>query len=290
MNVFILGATGSIGSAVADRLSTSGHRLTALARSASAAESLTKEGLDTVRGNLESPGDWVSHLDGQDALIHVASTFDDRMERIDSHLIDVLSAYAARRTSTLKLLYTGGCWLYGETGNRVAVESDSFDAPASFRWAAVNGERLLADNHLQTIVIHPAMVYERNGGVLDRMVESARSGQVEIWGSADTRWPVVYRSDTALAYQLALEKGTPGTSYNVAAQSAVRVGDIADAIAATTPGCSASHQIIDRTTLIAEHGDWALGPTLDQQMSSENIDQIGWQPVVTDLIACQLGQ
>jgi hypothetical protein len=43
--------------------------------------------------------------------------------------------------------------------------------------------------------------------------------------------------------------------------------------------------------LIAEHGEWAEGPTLDQQMSSRKIrDSLNWQPIHTDAVREMAGE
>lgn len=53
MKVFLTGATGYIGSTVADRLRAAGHELTGLARSDAAADKLTATGIRPVQGVLE---------------------------------------------------------------------------------------------------------------------------------------------------------------------------------------------------------------------------------------------
>jgi len=127
------------------------------------------------------------------------------------------------------------------------------------------------------------MCYAGNGGVFSRFLP--RNGQIEVWGSLDTRWPVVHRSDLAAAYRLVLERAPAGESYNVCAEQGIRVGDIVDAMSDIFEVTS-KPLVRSVEEVIADQGPSALGPTLDQQMGSRKIrDSLGWSPVYTDAIS-----
>ncbi len=53
MRVFVTGATGFIGSAVAEELMAAGHTVTALARSEETAKKLSAKGIQPIPGNLD---------------------------------------------------------------------------------------------------------------------------------------------------------------------------------------------------------------------------------------------
>jgi len=55
MRIFLTGATGYIGTAVADRLREAGHTLTALVRSYDATSRLTATGIQPVAGDFVDP-------------------------------------------------------------------------------------------------------------------------------------------------------------------------------------------------------------------------------------------
>lgn len=61
---------------------------------------------------------------------------------------------------------------------------------------------LLKTPNLRTAVVHPAMVYNtRDGGAFHRFLSAVKAGrQIEIWGSAATRWPLIESRDLARIY------------------------------------------------------------------------------------------
>jgi nucleoside-diphosphate-sugar epimerase len=286
MRIFILGATGSIGKAVTAELSRHGHDLVALARSEDAERKLAALDIGSLRGDLREPEKWVGVLRDVDAIIHVAATFTEDMGEVDNKLTETMLREAERVARRIRFIYTGGCWLYGVTGDRVADETTPYDPIPSFAWMVENGARALSAPTLDTMIIHPAMVYDRDGGVLRRFIASAREkGRIEIWGSPDTRWPVVHRQDLAIAYRLILEGGIPGQSYCVASEPGVRVGDIAD-ILSRRFGLTGNPLVRSTEEVVAEQGAWAVGPTLDQQMCGARIMRdLGWAPSHTDILS-----
>ncbi len=287
MRVLLLGGTGSIGAPLLDALRQRGHRVLAVVRSSEAEARLQKQGVETLRGDIRNPQDWAASAVGSvEVIIHVAATFSDDMGDVDRQLVDTLVSAIAETGRRFRFIYTGGCWLFGETGNAVADETSPFDPIPSFAWMIKNWQRLEKAAHLDAILVHPAMVYDRDGGVLTRFMECARDkGRIEIWGSAETRWPVVHRQDLATAYCLALEAGQPGESYCAAAETGVRVGSIVQVLGQRF-GLSESPVMVDREVVLSSQGDWAAGPMLDQQMSGRKLTtELGWSPQVRDILS-----
>ena len=219
-------------------------------------------------------------------MVHVAATFDAEMAGVDRVLMDCLLDRLAARPQPASLLYTGGCWLYGATGDRVADEAAPFDPPADFAWMVDHLERVLRADGLRGMVIHPAMVYEREGGVFTDFIARARNGgPLRVVDSESVRWPLVQRDDLAALYALALERGTAGASYNGAAVEGLAVGRIARAIARRY-GIAEDPDVISVDAFVAEHGSWASGYAIDQQMSGAKARaELGWSPRHLDPLA-----
>lgn len=286
MHVFLLGGTGSIGSAILDDLVDHGHDVTALARSDLSARDIAARGAAAHSGDLKRPEDWALAAAEADAVVHAAQSPDGDMGAIDRAAIEAIADAASGRTLPLRFVYTGGCWLYGETGKKLAEETTPFDPLPSFAWMVKNWRWLSRAPDIAPVLIHPAMVWDEDGGVLSRYMEAARHGRpIEIWGTPEATWPLVHRTDLASAYRLALETAPAGQSYCVAAEAGVTTGALADAIAARF-GSTEPHRIIPVSDAVAQNGDWAAGPALTQRMSGEKIRRdLGWTPSHQDAVS-----
>ena len=285
MRVLVLGATGSIGTAVSAELHAHGHRIIALARSDTAAALVASLGYEVLRGDIRHPADWAGAVADVGAVIHLASTFGDDMGEIDRRILRLLHDKA---TAPLRLIYTGGCWLYGATGDRIATEDSAFDPIAAFDWAPENAVYALSAPRYQTAILHPAMVYHRAGGVFGDFVREARdTGRITLWGTKNVRWPLVHRDDLARAYRLMLEHPDLTGHFNASTETGIRIRTIAGAIfdqLGAKPRIS--HSPI--APIMERYGDWAFGCTLDQQMAAPRLRAAGWHPRHTDFRASPL--
>src|SRR5690554_718461 len=72
MRVFMTGATGFVGSHVAEVLQEAGHEVVALVRASSDVAHLSALGVEQVVGSLESPDALERALKGCEAVVHVA--------------------------------------------------------------------------------------------------------------------------------------------------------------------------------------------------------------------------
>ena len=258
----------------------------ALGRSQGSLDTLRNAGATPIAGDIRKPESWVRVVNSVDCVIHAAAVWDDEMGAVDRHLVDTLIDALQRSPKPKRFIYTGGCWQYGETGDAVATEETPFDSIPSFAWAVPTIRKVQEANGVCGMVIHPAMVYERDGGVFSGMVEDAKNlGYVRVIGGEHVRWPLVHKDDLALAYALMMEKGGQGDVYNVATVDGVTVGTIARAIAKRF---HADPDPVFRTveSAQAEYGSWAEGYALDQQMSGRKArSELGWKPRHTDVIA-----
>jgi nucleoside-diphosphate-sugar epimerase len=280
LRVFVLGGTGLIGTAVVRELVGRGHQLLGLARSGASAARLDHIGVTSIAGDIRSPEQWVAKLPPLDAVIHMACDFSTDMGAIDRHLLDRLLPALAAQQERPRFIYTGGCWLFGATGDAVATEAAPFRPLPAFAWMVPQLHRVLAAPAIDGIVIHPAMVYAGEGGVFAPFARAAVAGQpVPVVASEAVRWPLVHAADLAQLYALALERGIPGESYIGAAIEGFQVGRIARAFARHYLTGHEAPQIVATDAIAAELGEWARGYALDQQLSGDKARrELGWTP------------
>lgn len=274
MRVFLLGATGSIGSAVLQVLVGRGHAVVALARSDTAAAKIEAAGAQAIRGDITSPEAWIGALPPIEAAIHMACDFASPMAEADRVLLDRLLPALASQPGRVRFIYTGGCWLYGATGDVVASEDSPFDPLPAFAWMVPHLHRVLADAAIHGNVIHPAMVHDGHaGGVFRRFAADAEAGRpIRVVGSDAVRWPLVHRDDLAQLYALVLEGAPPGESYLGVADEGVPVGQIARGF----PGKTG---IVSADEIARELGEWARGYGCDQCLSGAKARRtLDWTP------------
>lgn len=279
MRVLVLGATGSIGTAVSAELNAHNHKVIALVRSEENKSKLEARGYETISGDLRQPEKWSNIVHSVDAIVQVATTFTDDMGMVDRVVIEALQKQASSCSRPLRFVYTGGCWLYGATNDTIATEETPFNPITPFAWAIDNAQLLLASSAFNTVIVHPAMVYHSEGGVFSRFIEQASTQHpIEVWGNQHVRWPLIHRDDLAVAYRLLLERGDLRGNYNASSEVGVRVGKITTEIAKQFNNSLPLIEIA-KNEIVARYGAWAEGPTLDQQMSADKLKtDTNWAP------------
>lgn len=285
MKVLVLGATGYVGKPVVRQLRQAGHKITALTHRKEAMNRLKADGYKPVLGDMAQPGDWQNEILAADAIIHMAATFDDDEGKHEANFLNGLIKILEDAEQKKRFVYTGGCWLYGATGDGTAIEGSDFDALPAFQYSVEHREKIFESDVLDAVVLHPAMVWDRDGGTLSRFIQSAQTGgPIPIVGSLETRWPMVHRDDLAVLYQLVLEKGRPGKDYHGSAGPAVTVETLARAVARRF-AYAPEFKIISPDLIARELGQWARGYAIDQQMSANRtMLELGWSPKYTDVL------
>ena len=280
MRVFVLGGTGVIGSAVVRELVRRGHDVFGLARSGASAAKLGQSGATPIAGDIGSSDLWAGKLPQFGAVIHAACEFKADMGAIDRRLLEGLLPVLAAQPERPRFVYTGGCWLFGATGDEPATEEAPFRPLPAFAWMVPQLQRVLAAADIDGIVIHPAMVFTQDGGVFHRFAREAAEGKaVRVVESEAVRWPLVHSADLASLYALALERAPAGSSYIGAALEGLPVGRIARAFTERFGTRHAAPQIVAVDAIAAELGEWARGYALDQQLSGAKARRdLGWAP------------
>jgi nucleoside-diphosphate-sugar epimerase len=276
MKVFLTGATGYIGSAVAARLREAGHQVTGLARSDVAATKLQRAGIQPLRGDFADPRSIGAAAAAADGVISMATTYDPT---VDGPAVDaILQALAG---SSKPFLYTSGIWAHGDTAGKVVDESSPPRPALLVAWRQAVEDRVLqaAQRGVRTVVIRPAIVYGRGGGIPAGFVESARQhGAAQYVGSGENRWPFVHLEDLADLYLLALEKAPPGTLLLGVHGPSYPVRQVAEA-ASRAAGAGGKTTAWPLEQARHKMGAYADALVLDQQASGKRAERLlGWRP------------
>jgi len=287
VRVFVLGGTGSIGQPTVQKLIERGHDVWALARSEDSAAKLAEAGATPIAGDIASPERWIEKLPLLDAVIHAACDFNSDMGAIDIRLLDALLPALAAQPNRARFIYTGGCWLFGATGDEIATEETPFCPLPAFGWMVPQLRRILDSPDIDGIVIHPAMVYAADGGVFHRFArEAVERDAIRVVAGEGVRWPLVHAEDLAELYVLALERAPARSSYIGAAIEGFPVGRIARAFALRFGTQQQSPEIISGDAISAVSGEWGRGYGLDQRLSGEKARrELGWKPKHLDPLA-----
>lgn len=232
MRVFLTGASGYVGSAIAQALREAGHSIVGLARSAEAAAKLEAAGIIPVEGDLKQPATLASPARAAEAVIHAALAWGPEAgvhdEAVVRGLLDAMTG------SGKVLLYTSGSWVMGDTKGRVVGEMHPLRPPALVAWRPAIERLALSgvDRGVKAAVIRPPMVYGRGGGRVALFVKEAREkGVVRYVGDGENYWSFVHIDALAELYRLAVEQQPQGEVLLAADGPSFQVKTVAEAAA-----------------------------------------------------------
>ena len=234
MRVFLTGANGWVGSAVARDLLDAGHSVVGLVRSKEKGEALAAAGGTPVLGSLGDL-DVIREATGDcDGVIHTAFGLDfsklAELAEEDRRAIETFGEVFAG--SYRPIVVTGGFLLLpaGETFTEDARPPVSPEFPRTSEQTAF----AVADRGLRASVVRlPRSVHgagERHGFVPMLAGVAREKGVSAYVGDGQNRWPAVHRLDAAPIFRLAVERGTGNEAFHAVAEEGVPYKLIAEAI------------------------------------------------------------
>ncbi len=274
MRVFVIGATGFIGGAVAKQLIADENEVVGLCRSDEAAAELEGQGIAPVRGDLTAPDSIIGSVGSADATMWIAP-------RTAEGAISPEQVIDALRSPDDAFILTTGTGAYADTGNTVVDESLTLSSDS--RSTAQSGveSSVLRSSRGRTAVIRPVRVYgddiTRRGWMrtlIQHALEHGVSYYPEDGGSR--RVSTVHVEDLANLYSIALEEATPGTLVNAPAEPPVSVLELAGA-AATAAGISRKVEPITEDRFVELFGTLGIYQK-NMVVSSKRAADFGWEP------------
>ncbi len=278
MEIFITGATGYLGLAVAQAFRRAGHRVSGLARSAGAAEMLMRHEIAPVLGALETPERYREAAARADVIVHAAIDYTADTAALDEQTVRALLSAGAESSRHTRFLYTSGVWVYGDTGAVTADEERHTRPPAVVAWRPAVEQLVLAAPGVRSVVLRPGVLYGGRGGLTGLWFAGAQANDLRVVGAGANRWAMVHIDDLADAYLRTVEAGVSGEILNLADEHSTTVGELAGAAAAAA-GYRGTLNLTSLRAATEQLGPLAEALALDQHVSSEKARRLlGWRP------------
>lgn len=209
MKVLVLGATGFIGSSVADALVRAGHQVIGQTRnSLQCAKKLESREIEVLQSDPFSDDKWTSILGSIDAVVDCLGG----SAPIDKENINIIrkAEQAERHPTASKLVYiwTSGVWLHGDDRWEIVTDgTEATRAPGKVSWRPEVENIIVSSKAIDGIVIRPGLVYGRSGSVPGMLFSQAVTDKKIEWpGEPGGRYATVHVDDLGELYRLAVEK------------------------------------------------------------------------------------
>lgn len=275
MRVFVTGATGYVGNAVAEAFRRRGHRVAGLTRTAAKGRALAAREIEPVVGDMKDPAAYAGAAAAADVLAHCAAEYTADYQALDRRTVDAFLALT-KGTRARTIVYTSGVWQYGAAGGEPVDETAAFEGKPLAPWRSDHERLVLAAGGL---VIRPGCVYGRAGGLTGEWFAGAHdAGAAPMVGKGENRWATVHCDDVGELFALAAESGLKGELFNATDRSRSSVREMA-AAASLAAGQGGKVAELSATEAEKRYGGMAHGLALDQHVdSSKALRRLGWNP------------
>ena len=310
----VTGATGLLGSHLAERLTAQGFRVRALVRGGSRTDFLETLGVEIVRGDLTDSAACAAAVAGQALVFHCAAKVGDwgKWSEFQTGCIDATRtlAQAARRAAVNRFIHISSTSAYGHpTDRETPIDETSplgqkvwmFDY---YTRSKVDCELLLwqmAGAGLPLTVIRPSWLFgERDRTTAPRLVREFRQGRMMVVGKGDNPLSAVYAGIVADGAILAgLDPGSAGEAYNITSHGRITQREFLDLFADALAVPRVSKQVPytlaftggfllemqdrllqrSRPPRVTRYGAWLLGRYLEYSTEKARC-RLGWQPSI----------
>jgi nucleoside-diphosphate-sugar epimerase len=299
MRVFVTGGTGHAGSYIIPELIAAGHEVTGLARSDTAAASISALGAEVRRGTIEDLDGLKEAAADSDGVIHVAFRRDllptGGIDAVTAVEFAQLAAFGEALAGTDKPLVTAGS--IGSPGaglGRPATEHDpvlpggeEYKGTLRFRNALEKDVIGLAQQGVRSSVVRLPLIAHGTtdrAGFLPGLIALAKEkGVVGYPGDGANHWNAVHIRDAASLFRLVLEKSPAGKVWHATEEEGIPFRTIADAIGSRL-GLPVTSIPADVLMLPGYFGSLAYPVTMDLPASSLiTRETLGWEPAQPSL-------
>ncbi|WP_033337832.1 NAD-dependent epimerase/dehydratase family protein [Catenuloplanes japonicus] len=279
MKAFVIGATGFVGGAIADRLRADGHTVTGLARDQDAADRLAARGITPVQADLGDRVDAALAAGAEADAVVLAAQLPPAVEE---EMADALTGIG----KTLLLVSGTGVFLQ-RTGGAWSPDAFAEDDPFTPEPLAV--PRVRAEQRVRAgargIVVRPPLLWGPgdHGHVSEIYRSVAVTGAACYVGDGLNTYSHLHVDDAARLVVAALERGTPGALYHgVAGEVPNRW--IAEAVARDLGCPTRSLSPAEAATVWGEFGALIMGAS-SRARTTGTAAALGWSPTHRDMLS-----
>lgn len=312
----VTGATGMLGSHIAERLVARGRRVRALVRPGSDTRFLETLGAELVRGNLADPDSCARAVQGVEVVYHSAAKVGDwgPWREFQSSCIDATRnlgrASAAARVA--RFLHISSTSAYGHPAEggppigETAPMGQNLWVWDAYTRSKVESEKILWDlaerARLPITVIRPSWLYgERDRTTTARLVDRLRRRKVMLVGRGDNPLSAIYVGIVADAALLAAsDPASVGEAYNITNQGSITQREFINLLAEASGAPPVTRRIPYRVAYsaaflfeakgrllrqarppwVTRYATWLMGRELEYSTEKARA-RLGWSPTLS---------
>ena len=239
MKVFLTGATGFVGSHLAEALVARGDHVVALARRPDQHDALQQKGITPASGTLENARALAAALAGVDAVYHVAGAVSARNEAEFFAINEggtrrVLDAVRQAAPGIRRFVYVSSQAALGPSKRGAPANEDAEPRPlAAYGRSKLAGELAVRGSELPWTVVRPSSVYGPRDKEFLKLFQIVRYGIAPLFGSGSQEVSVVHIADLVDAIVRAgTQDAAVRQTFHVANAERVESRDLAHAAGA----------------------------------------------------------
>jgi 2-alkyl-3-oxoalkanoate reductase len=239
----VTGATGLLGSHLAEQLRRKGERVRALVRPGSDTAFLSSVGVELAEGDLTDADSLRRAVAGADVVYHAAAKVGDwapwRLfeDQVIGGTANVLAA--CKQAGVGRVLHVSSISVYGHPkprGNELFTEDEPLGQALRRREfyarAKLQAEEVCRAYPGALTIVRPSWIYgERDRNSLPRMFKALEAGRVRVMGQGNNLLNIIYAGDVAAGAILAANHpGAVGRAYNLSSEGEVTQRQMIDLV------------------------------------------------------------